>query len=47
VQCGIGVEFLGGARDQLVELERFVARSFRRRRLTANESGYVTSENRR
>jgi Tfp pilus assembly protein PilZ len=34
---GIGVEFIGAPRDQLIELERFVARSFRRRRRLASE----------
>ncbi len=33
-QAGIGVEFLGGPRDQVLELERFIARSLRRRRLS-------------
>ena len=31
--AGIGVEFLGGPRDQRLRLERFLARSARRRRL--------------
>jgi Tfp pilus assembly protein PilZ len=31
-QAGIGVEFVGGPRDQLLEIEKFVARSIRRRR---------------
>ena len=35
--AGIGVEFTAGPRDQLLELERFVARSFRRRRLTSTD----------
>jgi len=45
--CGIGVEFLGEPRDQLLELERFLARSFRRRRLTSNESDYFANTHRR
>jgi Tfp pilus assembly protein PilZ len=32
-QAGIGVEFVGGPRDQLLALEEFIARSIRRRRL--------------
>jgi hypothetical protein len=39
---GIGVEFLGGSRNQLLELERFIARSFRRRQRTA-DTGYPLS----
>ena len=31
--AGVGVEFLGGPRDQRLRLERFLARSARRRRL--------------
>ena len=31
---GIGVDFLGGPRHQVLELEQFIARSLRRRRLS-------------
>ena len=42
---GIGVEFLGGSRDQLLELERFISRAFRRRRLTSSEHGHALNAN--
>jgi Tfp pilus assembly protein PilZ len=45
-EFGIGVEFLGEPRDQQLELERFLARSFRRRRLTSSDSDYITNANR-
>ena len=39
---GIGIEFLGGPRDELVALERFIARSIRRRkRDRESPPGYV------
>lgn len=41
-ESGIGVEFHGGARAQLLELERFVARSLRRRHLTSEASAHHT-----
>lgn len=46
-EVGIGVEFLGGARDQLLELERFVARALRRRqRASDTNSQYANSAGR-
>lgn len=38
---GIGFEFAGSSRDQRLELERFIVRSLRRRRLTS-ETGHYT-----
>ena len=44
-QAGIGVEFVGGPRDQLLELERFIARSLRRRRLADKPgAGYEAAD---
>jgi hypothetical protein len=44
-ESGIGIEFLGGPRDELVALERFIARSIRRRnRDRESPPGYVPIE---
>ena len=44
-RVGIGVEFVGGPRDQRLELEQFIARSLRRRRLADKPgSGYEAAD---
>jgi len=46
-QVGIGVEFLGGPRDQLLDLERFITRSLQRRRRTdRTRTGYEATDGR-
>lgn len=45
-ECGIGVEFLGGPRE-LIELEQFITRSLRRRRIASEANVQYATPHRR